>query len=106
MPMFDPPHPGDHVREDCLKPLGLSVTDGAKALGVTRQALNNLVNGKSGISPEMALRLAKAFGGSAEVWLRMQTAYDLARVRRREHEIKVQRIAWQRAKNQGPRAAS
>ena len=67
MPMKNPPHPGLHVRHDCLETLGLSVTEGAKVLGVTRQALNNLVNGKSGISPEMAIRLSKAFGGSSAV---------------------------------------
>ena len=87
MAMFDPPHPGRLVRQECLEPLGLSVTEGAKALGVTRQALNNLVNGKAGISAEMAVRLATAFGGGAEAWLRMQASYDLARVRRREAEI-------------------
>ena len=87
MAMFDPPHPGRLVRQECLEPLGLSVTEGAKALGVTRQALNNLVNGKAGISAEMAIRLAAAFGGGAEAWLRMQASYDLARVRRREAEI-------------------
>ena len=64
--MKNPPHPGETVRYDCLEPLGLAVTEGAKALGVTRQALNNLVNGKSGISPEMAIRLSKAFGSSPE----------------------------------------
>jgi addiction module HigA family antidote len=92
MPMKNPPHPGLHVRHDCLEPLGLSVTVAAKALGVTRQALNNLVNGKSGISPEMAVRLSKAFGGSAGVWLRMQLAYDLAQVERRAASIKVPRM--------------
>ncbi len=64
--MNNPPHPGETVRYDCLEPLGLTVTEGAKALGVTRQALNNLVNGKSGISPEIAIRLSKAFGSSPE----------------------------------------
>ena len=63
MPMKNPPHPGLAVRYDCLEPLGLSVTQGAKILGVTRQTLNNLVNGKAAISPEMAIRLDKAFGG-------------------------------------------
>src|ERR1700690_4115272 len=89
--MKNPPHPGLHVRGDCLEPLGLSVTAGAKALGVTRQALNNLVNGKSGISPEMAIRLRKAFGSTEETWLRMQLAYDLAAARKNESKIKVQR---------------
>lgn len=87
MPMFNPPHPGRMVRQECLEPLGLSVTEGAKVLGVTRQALNNLVNGKSGISAEMAVRLAAAFGSDADFWLRLQTNYDLAQVRKREAEI-------------------
>jgi addiction module HigA family antidote len=84
-------HPGRVVRRDCLEPLGLSVTAAAKVLGVTRQALNNVVNGKSGISPEMAIRLSKAFGSTAETWLRMQLAYDLAAARRTESQIKVRR---------------
>ena len=91
MPMKNPVHPGRIVRHDCLEPLELSVTEGAKILGVTRQALNNVVNGKSGISPEMAIRLSKAFGSTAETWLRMQLAYDLAQARKDESKIKVQR---------------
>jgi addiction module HigA family antidote len=71
--------------------LGLSVTEGAKVLGVTRQALNNVVNGKAAISPEMAIRLAKAFGSTAETWLRMQLAYDLAAARKDQSKIKVRR---------------
>jgi antitoxin HigA-1 len=89
--MKDPIHPGHVVRHDCLEPLGLSVTEAAKVLGVTRQALNNIVNGKSGISPEMAIRLTKAFGSTAETWLGMQLAYDLAAVRKHEGKIKVRR---------------
>jgi addiction module HigA family antidote len=89
--MKNPPHPGLSVR-DCLEALDLSVTAGAKALGVTRQALNNLVNGKAGISPEMAIRLSLAFGSRAEVWLGMQMTYDLAQVRLREGEINVRRV--------------
>ncbi len=92
MPMKNPPHPGMHVRHDCLEPLRLSVTAGAKVLGVTRQALNNLVTGKSGISPEMSVRLSKAFGGSPAVWLRMQMDYDLARVQKTAGKIKVRRV--------------
>jgi addiction module HigA family antidote len=92
MTMKNPPHPGLTVRHDCLEPLGLTVTEGAKALGVTRQALNNLVNGKSGISPEMALRLSKAFGSSPETWLKMQLDYDLAQARQRESRIQVKRV--------------
>ena len=90
--MKNPPHPGRIVRQDCLEPLGLTITDGAKALGVSRQALNNLVNGKSGISAEMAFRLSKAFGSSPEAWLRMQMNYDLAQFRQRRDEIAVERI--------------
>jgi len=93
MAMKDPPHPGLSVRFDCLEPLGLSVTEAARALGVTRQALNNLVNGKAGISPEMAIRLGKAFGGSAEVWLALQMAYDLAQLRKGGKVIAVKRIS-------------
>jgi addiction module HigA family antidote len=91
MPMKNPVHPGRVVRHDCLAPLGLSVTAAAKALGVTRQALNNVVNGKSGISPEMAIRLSKAFGSTPETWLRMQLAYDLAAARKNERNIRVHR---------------
>ena len=76
---------------DCLEPLGLTVTEGARLLGVTRQALNNPVNGKSGISPEMAVRLSKAFGGTAASWLGVQLDHDLARVMRRADEIDVRR---------------
>jgi addiction module HigA family antidote len=91
MPMKNPVHPGLIVRHDCLEPLGLTVTEGAKVLGVTRQTLNNAIHGKSGISPEMAMRLSKAFGSTPETWLRMQLAYDLAQARKTESRIKVQR---------------
>ena len=91
MPMKNPVHPGRIVRHDCLEPLGLTVTAGAKILGVTRQTLNNVVNCKSGISPEMAIRLTKAFGSTEETWLRMQLAYDLAAARQNESKIKVRR---------------
>jgi antitoxin HigA-1 len=87
MPMKNPPHPGTSVRYDCLEPLGISVTQGAKILGVTRQTLNNLVNGKAAISPEMAIRLDKAFGG-AKTWLRLQAAYDLAQAEKRADKSK------------------
>lgn len=93
MPMKNPPHPGESIRTDCLEPLGLTVTDAAKALGVSRQALNNLINGQAGISPEMAIRLDKAFGGGAETWLRLQAAYDLAQAEKAADKIKVRRIA-------------
>jgi addiction module HigA family antidote len=91
MPMKNPAHPGRIVRSACLEPLGLSIAEGAKILGVTRQALNNVVTGKSGISPEMAIRLTKAFGSTEETWLRMQLAYDLAVARRDAGRIKVDR---------------
>jgi antitoxin HigA-1 len=91
MPMKNPAHPGLIVRHDSLEPLKLFVTAAAKILGVTRQALNNVVNGKSGISPEMAIRLSKAFGSPPETWLQMQLAYDLAAARRDESKIKVRR---------------
>jgi antitoxin HigA-1 len=102
MTMKNPPHPGLSVRHDCIEPLDLTITEAANILGVTRQALNNLVNGKSGISPEMAIRLDKAFGGGAETWLRLQMAYDLAQARRHEGEIKVKRVS--RRKLEEPRA--
>src|ERR1700687_5293800 len=91
MPMKNPPHPGRSIRNACLEPLGLSISEGAKILGVTRQALNNVITGKSGISPEMAIRLTKAFGSTEETWLRMQLAYDLAAARRDMGKIKVRR---------------
>jgi addiction module HigA family antidote len=102
MAMRTPPHPGLSVRHDCIEPLGLTITETAGILGVTRQALNNLVNGKSGISPEMAIRLDKAFGGSAETWLRLQMAYDLAEARRHEADIKVKRVARRKLDDQHP----
>jgi len=91
MSMKNPVHPGQIVQHACLEPLGLSISEGAKILGVSRQALNNVVTGKSGISPEMAIRLTKAFGSTEETWLRMQLAYDLAAARKNESKIKVQR---------------
>lgn len=92
MPMKNPPHPGLTVRHECIEPLGLTTTAAAKILGVTRQTLNNLINGKSGISADMAIRLDKAFGGDAETWLRLQMAYDLAQARKHEKQIHVRRI--------------
>src|SRR5258708_26588994 len=91
MPMKNPAHPGRIVRSACLEPLGLCVTEGAGILGVTRQTLNNVIHGKSGISPRMAIRLSKAFGSTPETWLRMQLAYDLAQARKDESKIKVRR---------------
>src|ERR1700686_2753542 len=108
MPMKNPPHPGRIVREECLQPLGLSVTSGAKILGVSRQALNNLVNQRAGISPEMAIRLAKAFGSTPETWVRMQSNYDLAKALKSESKIRVRRYrgtegaAWGRSMQRKP----
>jgi len=93
VPMKNPPHPGRVVRQDCVEPLDLTITGAAKVLGVTRQALNNLVNGKAGISPEMAVRLSKAFGGSPEMWLRLQANYDLAQLQQDQIDVKRYRRA-------------
>lgn len=91
MPMKKPPHPGKVVRVSCLEPLGLNVTKGAKILGVSRQALSNLVNGHARMSTEMAVRLAKAFGSTTETWIRLQAAYDVSLAQEREGEIQVER---------------
>ena len=93
MPMQNPPHPGKIVKWDCLEPLGLTVSRAAQGLGVTRQTLSDLVNGRSGISVEMAIRLSQAFGSSPETWLGMQTAYDLWNARDRAKQIKVESFA-------------
>src|ERR1700752_4015795 len=92
MTMKNPPHPGRIVRQECLEATGLSVTDAAKALGVSRNALSELVNERRGISPEMAIRLAKAFGSSATVWAGLQLDYDMAQAMRHADRIKVQRV--------------
>ena len=89
MPMHNPPHPGGIVRRQCLEPLGLSVAEAAEGLGVTRQALSDVVNEKSGISVDMAIRLSKAFGSSPETWLGMQMAHDLWQARERAERIEV-----------------
>ena len=91
MPMKEPLHPGLSVRHGCLEPLGLTITDGAKVLRVSRQALNSVVNGKAGISPEMAIRLGKAFGGTADAWLALQFGYDLAQAKKTAKNIVVKR---------------
>lgn len=90
--MKKPVHPGESVRLNCLDPFGLSVTGAARVLGVTRQAVNNIVNGKSGISPAMAIRLSKAFGTAPETWLGMQLDYDLARARLSAGDFPVARV--------------
>jgi addiction module HigA family antidote len=93
MPLHNPPHPGGVVRRQCLEPLGLTVTKAAKGLGVTRQALSDLVNGRAGVSVDMAIRLSKAFGSSPETWLGLQMAHDLWRARSRQASISVRRFA-------------
>jgi len=92
MPMKNPPHPGRVVFEECLEPLGLTITEAARGLGVTRNSLSRLIHGHNGISPEMALRLSMAFGGSAESWLRQQIEYDLAQIRQTGKQIQVERF--------------
>lgn len=92
MPMKNPPHPGGFVLRECIQPMGLSITDAATALGVTRTTLSELVNGKRGISPEMAVRLSKVFGGRAETWLTQQAHYDLAQVP--ADRIKLKRLQF------------
>ena len=91
--MKNPPHPGLSIRHDCLEPLGLTVTEAAKKLGVSRKQLSNVVNGHSGISPQMAIRLDKAFGGGANTWYRLQAAYDLAQAMKKADQIKVERLS-------------
>jgi addiction module HigA family antidote len=91
MAMKNPPHPGRSIKDACLDALGLTVTEAAQVLGVARHTLSRLINGQSGISPDMAIRLEKAFGSSAEAWLRMQAAYDLAKARTHESRIRVKR---------------
>jgi addiction module HigA family antidote len=93
MRMYNPPHPGEVIRELCLAPLGLSVTAAAKALGVTRKSLSELLNGKSGVSPEMAIRLSIAFNTTPESWLSQQMQYDLWKIRQKKKRLKVERIA-------------
>jgi addiction module HigA family antidote len=90
--MKNPPHPGELLKDN-VDGLGLSVAEAAKGLGVTRQQLYNVINGKSAITPEMAVRLEKALGGTADLWLRMQVNYDLAQVRQRDRSIKVKRLS-------------
>lgn len=92
MPKHNPPHPGKVVLDQCLKPLGLSITRAAQGLGVTRYTLSRLVNGKAAISPDMALRLSLAFGSKPEMWLRLQSTYDLAQIEHQRHTLQVERF--------------
>ncbi|MGB5987375.1 MAG: HigA family addiction module antitoxin [Desulfobacterales bacterium] len=88
--MHNPPHPGEAIRQLCLEPLGLSVTEAARGLGVSRTTISELINGRRGISPEMAIRLSKAFGGSAESWITQQAQYDLWEAMKNADRIKRQ----------------
>ena len=93
VPVKNPPHPGLTVRQECLEPLGLTVTEAARRLGISRNQLSELVNRRSGISPEMAIRLDKAFGGGAKSWYQMQADYELAKAMTKADRISVERIA-------------
>ena len=93
MPMMNPPHPGLSVRHDCLEPLNLSVTEAARKLGISRKQLSDIVNCRSGISPEMAIRLDKAFGGGVDTWYRLQATYDLAQAMKTANQIKVENLS-------------
>ena len=92
MKIKNPPHPGRIIKQECLEPLELSITRAADILGVTRLTLSNVVNGKNGVSPEMAIRLSKAFGSSPEVWLGLQMNYDLAQAEKKSSRIKVKKV--------------
>ncbi|MEE8365917.1 MAG: HigA family addiction module antitoxin [Gammaproteobacteria bacterium] len=92
MNMHNPPHPGEIIKDLCLEPLGLSVTDAASALGVSRKTLSSILNGRSGISPEMALRLSKAFSTTPESWLNHQVQYDLWNAKKESKGIKVKKL--------------
>ncbi len=92
MLMHNPPHPGEVIKRQCLKPLGLTVTAAAKGLGVSRNTLSMLLNARLGISPEMAIRLSQGFGGSPESWLQQQMQYDLWLAQQRKNTIKVQKF--------------
>ena len=93
MMMHNPPHPGEIIRELCLKPLGVNVTRAAEALGVSRKTLSAILNGRAGISPEMAVRLSMAFETSAESWMNQQTQYDLWLAKKRRKKLKVQKLS-------------
>jgi antitoxin HigA-1 len=92
MPMKNPCHPGELIRAD-LDELGLTIVEAAKALGISRQQLHSVIAGRAGVTPDMAIRLEKAIGSTADTWLRMQMNYDLAQARKRESAIKVKRLA-------------
>lgn len=93
MLMHNPPHPGEIIKEFCLEPLGVSITEAAEALGVSRKTLSSIVNGKAGVSPEMAVRLSIAFNTSSESWLNQQTQYDLWQAEQHRNELHVKRLS-------------
>ena len=93
MPMSNPPHPGLSVRNDCLKPLNISVTEAAQKLGLSRKQLSDIVNCRAGVSPEMAIRLDKAFGGGAQTWHQLQATYDMAQALKKADQIEVKRLS-------------
>jgi antitoxin HigA-1 len=93
MLMYDPPHPGEILKKLCLEPLGLTVTEAAKALGVSRKTLSSILNGRTGISPEMAIRLSIAFDTTPESWLNQQVQYDLWKAEKGRQELRVKRLS-------------
>jgi addiction module HigA family antidote len=93
MLMHNPPHPGEIIRELCLEPLGVSVTKAADSLGVSRKTLSSILNGRAGISPEMAIRLSIAFDTSPESWLNQQSQYDLWQAEKKRDSLKVRRLS-------------
>lgn len=93
MNMHNPPHPGEILRELCIEPLGLSITDAAEALGISRKTLSAILNGRSGISPEMAVRLSMAFGTSSESWLIQQSQYDLWEAEKKRKQLNVKKLS-------------
>ena len=103
MRMHNPPHPGEILREFCIEPLGLSVTRAAEALGVSRKTLSAILNGRAGISPEMAIRLSKAFGTSAESWLNQQVQYDLWLAEQNSNDMNVEQLSVTLVRPAAPR---
>ena len=93
MKVFDPPHPGEIIKELCIEPLGITITEAAKGLDVSRKTLSAIINGRTGITPEMAIRLGKAFDTSPESWLNQQIQYDLYKAKKRTANLKIKKLA-------------
>ena len=93
MKMLNPPHPGEIIRELCIEPLGITITEEAKGLGVSRKTLSAILNGRAGITPEMAIRLGKAFDTSPESWLNQRVQYDLYNAKKKTANLKIKRLA-------------